>query len=328
LTTRNNTSLGVRARRTSAGNGWQQVALGLTFDVDDTVQAGGGLWLAPGRFVGEGYVGIGTANPAAKLDVADGDILLSSGRTLRSSGRLHIQSDEDLFLNPWGGTSHVGGGGGPGNLVVHGSLHAQGVGLPGNSGPDPNLVGTPGNYIAFGHSGVSEDFIGYRNNTFFFKDSPGGADTCDPTVEIPVLRITGGCDLAEPFKMSHADIPQGAVVIIDDEHPGQLKISEGAYDTRVAGIVSGANGVKAGITLHQEGLIEGGQNVALSGRVYVQADASGHPIKPGDLLTTSDTPGHAMRVVDHAKGQGAILGKAMTGLKEGKGMVLVLVSLQ
>ena len=51
-------------------------------------------------------------------------------------------------------------------------------------------------------------------------------------------------------------------------------------------------------------------------------------IKPGDLLTTSDTPGHAMKVGDHTQAQGAILGKAMTGLKQGKGLVLVLVTLQ
>ena len=108
----------------------------------------------------------------------------------------------------------------------------------------------------------------------------------------------------------------------------RLKRSRSAYDTRVAGIISGANGVNPGIALHQEGVLEGGQNVALSGRVYVQADATFGAIKPGDLLTTSDTPGHAMKVAEHGKAQGAILGKAMSGLKEGKGMVLVLVTLQ
>ena len=82
------------------------------------------------------------------------------------------------------------------------------------------------------------------------------------------------------------------------------------------------------IALHQEGVLEGGQNVSLSGRVYVRADAAFGAIKPGDLLTTSDTPGHAMKVTEPGKAQGAILGKAMTGLKEGKGMVLVLVTLQ
>jgi hypothetical protein len=35
-----------------------------------------------------------------------------------------------------------------------------------------------------------------------------------------------------------------------------------------------------------------------------------------------------MKVTDHAKAQGAILGKAMTALKAGRGMVLVLVTLQ
>ena len=71
-----------------------------------------------------------------------------------------------------------------------------------------------------------------------------------------------------------------------------------------------------------------GQKVALSGRVYVKADASAGSIVPGDLLTTSSTPGHAMKACDHARAQGAILGKAMTGLKEGQGLVLVLVTLQ
>ncbi len=146
--------------------------------------------------------------------------------------------------------------------------------------------------------------------------------------QVKALRITGGADLAEPFQMKEEELEKGSVVVIDDEHPGRLKRSTGAYDTRVAGIISGANGVNPGIALHQEGVIEGGQNVALSGRVYVQAEATDAPIKPGDLLTTSDTPGHAMKVTDHTKSQGAILGKAMSSLSEGTGMVLVLVTLQ
>jgi hypothetical protein len=74
--------------------------------------------------------------------------------------------------------------------------------------------------------------------------------------------------------------------------------------------------------------MDGGQNVALSGRVYVRADASGGAIQPGDMLTTSDKPGHAMRVNDHTRAQGAVIGKAMSALLEGEGFVLVLVSLQ
>jgi len=149
----------------------------------------------------------------------------------------------------------------------------------------------------------------------------GNASVC-------TLTIRGGCDLAEPFATTEPEIAKGSVVVIDPAHPGKLKLSSMPYDTRVAGVISGANGVNPGIALHQEGTLDGGQNVALSGRVYVQVDASNGAIEPGDLLTTSSTPGLAMKVTDHARAQGAIIGKAMTALAEGKGMVLVLVSLQ
>jgi hypothetical protein len=144
------------------------------------------------------------------------------------------------------------------------------------------------------------------------------------------ITIEGGADLAEPFKITSGkdEVPQGAVVVIDEENPGHLKLSDSPYDTRVAGVVSGANGISPGIQMEQQGVLEGGKNVALTGRVYVQADASNGAIRPGDMLTTSSTPGCAMKVTDHARAVGAILGKAMTGLSEGKGMVLVLVTLQ
>jgi hypothetical protein len=144
------------------------------------------------------------------------------------------------------------------------------------------------------------------------------------------LTIKGGADLAEPFPISTAnqEVREGAVVVIDEKNPGHLKLADRPYDTRVAGVVSGANGINPGIQMQQQGLLEGGRNVALTGRVYVQADTSNGAIKPGDLLTTSGLPGHAMKVTDHAKAAGAILGKAMTGLASGQGLVMVLVTLQ
>jgi hypothetical protein len=127
------------------------------------------------------------------------------------------------------------------------------------------------------------------------------------------LTIRGGSDLAEPFKISSGndEVPEGSVMVIDEQSPGRLKVSSQPYDTRVAGILSGANGIHPGIQMQQEGSLDGGRNVALSGRVYVQADTSNGPINPGDLLTTSSAPGRAMKVTDHLRAQGAILGKAM-----------------
>jgi len=149
-------------------------------------------------------------------------------------------------------------------------------------------------------------------------------------VVVPSLEITGGADLAEPFDFHDASgLEPGMVVAIDRRNPGQLRISDTSYDRAVAGIISGANGINAGLTLNQEGSIaDGSHPVALTGRVYALADASSGRIEPGDLLTTSDTPGHLMKVTDHPRAQGAILGKAMTTLEGGTGMVLVLVSLQ
>lgn len=150
----------------------------------------------------------------------------------------------------------------------------------------------------------------------------------DGTTTTEILTITGGADIAEPFLISTADpIFSGHVVVIDEQNPGLLKLSYRAYDSRVAGVISGAGGIGPGLTMTQKNLTEPTHYVALSGVVYVLADASNGSIRPGDLLTTSDTPGHAMKVSDYVKSQGAILGKAMSSLPEGKGLVLLLVSL-
>ena len=150
------------------------------------------------------------------------------------------------------------------------------------------------------------------------------------TTKTQVLEITGGSDLAEPFEIEATEsIKPGIVVAIDPDKPGQLRVADKAYDHTVAGIISGANGVNPGLTMKHEGTAaDGSFPVSLTGRVYCWADASYGAIKPGDLLTTSDTFGHAMKVTDHTKAQGAVIGKAMSPLKNGKGLVLVLVSLQ
>ncbi len=145
-----------------------------------------------------------------------------------------------------------------------------------------------------------------------------------------ILEITGGADLAEAFDIAeNGQLLPGTVVSIDPEKAGQLRIAQHAYDKKVAGIISGAGDIQPGMVMGQEGTIASGQHpVALTGRVYCRVDADYGAIRPGDLLTTSDTPGHAMRASDNNKAQGAIIGKAMTALEEGQGLVLVLVSLQ
>ena len=119
------------------------------------------------------------------------------------------------------------------------------------------------------------------------------------------------------------------MVSIDAANPGELTVSSQAYDRTVAGVVSGAGGVQPGMLMGQQGTEADGQYpVALTGRVYVWVDASYGAVEPGDFLTTSNTAGHAMKAADYDQAQGAILGKAMTSLESGRGLVLVLVTLQ
>ncbi len=149
----------------------------------------------------------------------------------------------------------------------------------------------------------------------------------DGTVAVRVLEITGA-DLAEKFPATEALEP-GMVVEIDPKVPGHLRKAQGAYNKRVAGVVAGANGLSKGIVL---GNLEGSCDhipIAMSGRVWVYADATHEAIEQGDLLTTSDLPGHAMKASDPSRAHGTVIGKAMTSLEKGKtGMVLVLVNLQ
>ncbi|HNY28044.1 MAG TPA: ankyrin repeat domain-containing protein [Candidatus Sumerlaeota bacterium] len=130
-------------------------------------------------------------------------------------------------------------------------------------------------------------------------------------------------------KDTPTEVQPGLVVCIDTKTTGGLVVSSKAYDRTVAGVISGAGGIQAGMRMGQDGSIAtGGHPVALTGRVFCWADASCVPIRPGDLLTTSNQPGHAMRVTDFNRSHGAVIGKAMTGLEKGRGLVLMLVALE
>lgn len=156
------------------------------------------------------------------------------------------------------------------------------------------------------------------------KQNPADLDCGRASASI--LEIRGGSDIAEPFEISH-DVPlhAGALVVIDPDDPGKLKQATEPYDKRVAGVISGAGGINPGLTLKQEGVLDAGQHVALSGKVYALATAANGPIEPGDLLTTSEVPGHAMKATDEKRSFGSVIGKAMSGLQQGEGLVLVLI---
>jgi hypothetical protein len=140
--------------------------------------------------------------------------------------------------------------------------------------------------------------------------------------------ILSNADAAEQFDLADAvDAPPGTVVVLDES--GALRPCSTAYDGRVVGIVAGAGRYRPGIVLdHREGSGRPRATVSMMGKAACRADASHGPIAIGDLLTTSATPGCAMRASDRARAFGAVIGKALSPLAEGSGLVDVLITLQ
>ena len=112
------------------------------------------------------------------------------------------------------------------------------------------------------------------------------------------------------------------------DHDGNLRPGDSAYDRRVAGVVSGAGNFKPGIILGNQQSSAKDSLIALLGKVYCKVDASSSPIEVGDMLTTSATPGHAMKATDPSRAFGAVIGKALRPLPSGCGMIPILIALQ
>ncbi len=139
--------------------------------------------------------------------------------------------------------------------------------------------------------------------------------------------VVSGGDCAEEFDVVEAtQVEPGTVMVLDQE--GALRQSEQAYDKRVAGVISGAGNYKPGILLDKQPSSENRMPIALVGKVYCKVDAQYASIEVGDLLTTSLTPGHAMKAEESLKAFGAIIGKALRPLDGGQGLIPILIALQ
>ncbi len=198
-----------------------------------------------------------------------------------------------------------------------------GVGVSGSSATNDGVVGTTS---AAGKSGVygwSDAGIGvtaysangtalYVNGTSIFRK---------------YASFEGGHgDIAENYRASEPLIAGDVVVITAD---GTLARARRASDTAVAGVIAGDPSLRLSGGLADDGSVP----LVLVGRVPCNVDASYGAIEAGDLLTTSGTPGHAMKAQPLQSGGGSsiqpgtILGKALEGWSDGTGTIEVLVTL-
>jgi len=132
-------------------------------------------------------------------------------------------------------------------------------------------------------------------------------------------------DCAEDFSV-RTPMEPGTVMVLNDD--GGVSECRRPYDKRVAGVISGAGSYKPAIVLDRQKSAKNRQPIALMGKVYCKVDAQFGAIEVGDLLTTSSTPGHAMLTREASAAFGAVVGKAMCPLREGTGMIPVLIALQ
>ncbi|HVQ94506.1 MAG TPA: hypothetical protein VMU51_25940 [Mycobacteriales bacterium] len=147
------------------------------------------------------------------------------------------------------------------------------------------------------------------------------------TISAAVNILLKNADGAEDFDVADGPVPgPGTVMVLDRD--GSVRASDGPYDPRVAGVVSGAGTYRPAMRLDHRESERNRVPIALFGKVWCLADARSAPITLGDLLTTGERPGHAMRATDRQRSFGAVLGKALAGLPAGTGLVPILVALQ
>jgi hypothetical protein len=213
-----------------------------------------------------------------------------------------------------GGTGVYGGG----TTTTNGAQ----IGVRGETQTNVGVQG-----VSFG-SGLGVEGQSNTGIGVFGKSVTGRAAMFEGDVEVTGdIRLTSGNDCAEEFDApGAAAIDPGTVMVINED--GMLQPSHHAYDKKVAGVVSGAGDCRPGIVLGKREALSDRLPIALLGKVYCKVDARFSPIEVGDLLTTSPTPGHAMKADDPVRALGTLIGKALRPHKEGQGMIPILVALQ
>ncbi len=238
-----------------------------------------------------GRVGIGTADPAQKFQVETDSLVAVVGLSSTNTGVV--------------GTSTSGTG--------VGGISFSGFGVRGLSNSGVGVVGESLNGQLFkGANGSAIKFLVDNDGTVHAPAYEGLSDFAEEILPSPAERVR-----LEP----------GDVLVAAKDSDRSVTRSRKPYSTAVLGIYSTAPGF-----IGRETPLESNSSetipMAVIGIVPCKVSAENGPIRRGDLLTTSRTPGHAMRCASRQRCSGAIVGKALAALERGTGVIKVLVSLQ
>ncbi len=321
---------------------------------------GGGGWTLNGAniFRATGNVGIGTTNPLRHLQFGDGvegfsfeKLSTPNAGILRfgdkTGWKFHFGRQKESVPSPLNqgingsimtltdvGNVGIGTTTPSNRLVVEGGnlLLNSGGGVGNIMRPDNAGVAfqvSNGTNRSYGHLEIRNG-LGNEINMYVGANGNVGIGTTNPTeklevngrIKTKILEITGA-DIIEKANATEPLLP-GEVVVWDISKHNTVRKSTKSYDPLGFGVVSGADGIPHGIELTAPGILDGNVNVAIAGRVKVKVTGK---VAPGDLLTTSNVPGCAMKSKNRRKECGAILGKALSTPDE-NGLVLMLVQQQ
>lgn len=138
---------------------------------------------------------------------------------------------------------------------------------------------------------------------------------------------------------SDSELETGDVVIVTGVAPavvGEIPVptvalAKTSYDRAVIGVVARDFDPDDLYTEPGGAIAPGGylKIVTLGAYAAIKVDAQHGEIRPGDLLVSSSTPGHAQAVpLDENAPTGTVIGKALEGWNEGTGLIAVLVNMQ
>ncbi len=313
---------GAGASQTTGGDGGKVSLLGgLPTGNGAVARQGGGV-----DITGRDGLAAGNGGAGGGVSVVAGD---AQGTGANAGGSVSLTAGSKTGAGAEGNISAVSGGTAP-TLGLNGGdvglsaddeirLYADNtITLQRTSGASLTMTGTfdvEGNVVVdLPTSGATEAVChttGVTNDTTLLDCT--GAPTADYAEQYPVEEGVEYGDIVVPGTES--------VTTMDGDVIAKMVKSSEPYTGPIVGIVSDNYGdfTSAGYNIEEE---DNPMPVALVGRVPVKVTNENGSIEVGDYLTTSSTPGHAMK----ATKVGRVIGMALTDFDDVSGTVMVQVN--
>jgi hypothetical protein len=302
------------------------IAIGDPVTTSSTTGGYAGLARGAGKIVGYALEPLAAGRGKIRILISPqwygGEMLAADGSATGVAGDLHLTALADATVNSPTSNSHA--------LILTGSafdgaeatdvnmglrtrvssLSNYRLAFENTMGGEVASITNAGDLVVSGKLFPSDRGVTQTSAYIFYDSSAGGGYVKTNAAGWNV----GSYDFAEMFPSDEALAP-GEVVSFASKNEAVAKSSGKPYDDKLVGVVSTRPGFLAGEYK------TGSYPIALSGRVPTKVNDENGTIAIGDPLTTSSTPGVAMKATKN----GPILGYAMEPLASGEGKVIAFI---